>query len=83
MLLLSNAMTFNFMSDGIPIVYYGQEQSFTGAGDPYNREPLWTSNYAQTDAYKLIQSLNQASISLLSKYGQGLRPVVSSATSSY
>jgi len=30
----SNAMTFTFMSDGIPIVYYGQEQYFSGAGDP-------------------------------------------------
>ncbi|EIN07658.1 glycoside hydrolase family 13 protein [Punctularia strigosozonata HHB-11173 SS5] len=56
---LYNAMTFNFMSDGIPIVYYGQEQSFSGIGDPWNREPLWTSGYAQSDAYKFIQSLNQ------------------------
>ena len=27
-------MTFTFMSDGIPIVYYGQEQSFSGNADP-------------------------------------------------
>lgn len=27
-------MTFNFMTDGIPVVYYGQEQGFRGAGDP-------------------------------------------------
>lgn len=27
-------MTFTFMSDGIPIVYYGQEQYFSGAADP-------------------------------------------------
>lgn len=27
-------MVFNFMSDGIPIVYYGQEQAFRGPGDP-------------------------------------------------
>lgn len=33
-MLLSNAMTFTFMSDGIPIVYYGQEQYFNGSGDP-------------------------------------------------
>ena len=31
---LWNAMVFNFMSDGIPIVYYGQEQGFSGAADP-------------------------------------------------
>lgn len=27
-------MTFNFMSDGIPVVYYGQEQGFASASDP-------------------------------------------------
>lgn len=32
-------MTFNFLSDGIPIVYYGQEQSFHGAGDPVRFPP--------------------------------------------
>lgn len=31
---ISNAMAFNFMSSGIPIVYYGQEQGFTGHADP-------------------------------------------------
>lgn len=30
----SNAMILNWMMDGIPIVYYGQEQSFSGAADP-------------------------------------------------
>jgi len=54
-----NAMTFTFMSDGIPIVYYGQEQYFSGNADPMNREPLWPSGYAQTDAYKLMTTLNQ------------------------
>ncbi|EJF62461.1 alpha-amylase [Dichomitus squalens LYAD-421 SS1] len=54
-----NAMTFNFMSDGIPIVYYGQEQGFNGNADPYNREPLWPSGYANTSSYQLIQKLNQ------------------------
>ena len=27
-------MVFGFMGDGIPIVYYGQEQYFHGASDP-------------------------------------------------
>lgn len=31
-------MTWNFVTDGIPIVYYGQEQNFNGNGDPNNRE---------------------------------------------
>ncbi|KAJ7093161.1 glycoside hydrolase family 13 protein [Mycena epipterygia] len=56
---LYNAMTFSFLSDGIPIVYYGQEQSFSGAVDPYNREPLWPSNYTNTSSYQLISTLNQ------------------------
>ncbi|KAF8894428.1 glycoside hydrolase family 13 protein [Infundibulicybe gibba] len=56
---LYNAMVMNFMMEGIPIVYYGQEQGFSGSGDPYNREPLWPSKYAKTDAYGLIATLNQ------------------------
>lgn len=72
-------MVYNFMSDGIPIVYYGQEQGFHGNGDPvgtfsppslvatlnyekYNREPLWTSGYANTTTYELITSLNQVGL---------------------
>ncbi|CAK5279384.1 unnamed protein product [Mycena citricolor] len=56
---LYNAMTYTFLSDGIPIVYYGQEQGFHGNSDPYNREPLWPSNYTNTTALQLITSLNQ------------------------
>ncbi|PCH38712.1 glycoside hydrolase family 13 protein [Wolfiporia cocos MD-104 SS10] len=55
---LYNAMVFNFMSDGIPIVYYGQEQGFNGSGDPWNREPLWPSGYANTSTYQLMSTLN-------------------------
>lgn len=54
-----NAMVWNFMSDGIPIVYYGQEQFFSGYADPWNREPLWPSGYKKTSAYEFIASLNQ------------------------
>lgn len=32
--------------DGIPCVYYGTEQGFTGGNDPANREPLEWSGYA-------------------------------------
>ena len=32
-------MVFNFMSDGIPVVYYGQEQSFSGSADPVSFPP--------------------------------------------
>ncbi|KIO25152.1 glycoside hydrolase family 13 protein [Tulasnella calospora MUT 4182] len=54
-----NAMAFSFMSDGIPVLYYGQEQRFNGAGDPVNREPLWPSQYDQGDTYKFMAMLNQ------------------------
>ncbi|KAI0057115.1 alpha-amylase [Artomyces pyxidatus] len=56
---LYNAMVLTFMSDGIPIVYYGQEQYLTGAADPLNRGPLWPSQYGKTDAYNLTATLNQ------------------------
>ncbi|KAJ3482123.1 hypothetical protein NLI96_g7190 [Meripilus lineatus] len=55
---LWNAMVFNFMSDGIPVVYYGQEQGFSGNADPWNREPLWPSGYANTSTYQLTSKLN-------------------------
>lgn len=56
---LYNAMVFNFMSDGIPVVYYGQEQYFSGGSDPMNREPLWPSGYQNTTAYQIITALNK------------------------
>ncbi|KAI0256530.1 glycoside hydrolase family 13 protein [Lactifluus subvellereus] len=56
---LYNAMILTFMSDGIPILYYGQEQSLDGSGDPYNRGPLWTSGYQHTVAYNLTATLNK------------------------
>lgn len=36
-----NALIFTLLTDGIPIVYYGDEQYFSGGNDPANREPLW------------------------------------------
>lgn len=56
---LYNVMVFNFMTDGIPIVYYGQEQGFSGNSDPYNREAMWPSKYANTTTYQLMTTLNQ------------------------
>ena len=56
-------MVFNWMSDGIPIMYYGQEQGFSGNADPYNREPLWTSKYENSTTYQFVTKLNTVSIS--------------------
>ncbi|CAB57851.1 alpha-amylase homolog [Schizosaccharomyces pombe] len=40
-----NALTALIFMDGIPIIYYGQEQMFDGGSDPDNREGLWKSKY--------------------------------------
>jgi len=79
---LYNAMAFNFMSDGIPIVYYGQEQAFSGNGDPFNREPLWISGYAKTPAYSLIATFNQFRNFLVNASGDWLHSDTQILTSS-
>lgn len=38
---LHNALALMFTQDGIPCVYYGTEQEFTGGNDPANRERLF------------------------------------------
>jgi len=42
---LHSALFFLFTTDGIPCLYYGTEQEFSGGNDPANREDLWTSGY--------------------------------------
>ncbi|KAK3214817.1 hypothetical protein GRF29_19g1338817, partial [Pseudopithomyces chartarum] len=46
--LAKNALVYTFMWDGIPIVYAGQEQHFSGYADPANREATWLSGYDQS-----------------------------------
>ena len=36
--LVRNAVTWPFIQDGLPILYYGQEQGYDGSTDPNNRE---------------------------------------------
>ncbi|MFO0659874.1 MAG: alpha-amylase family glycosyl hydrolase [Polyangiaceae bacterium] len=43
---LRNSLLFLFTAQGIPCLYYGTEQEFSGGNDPANREDLWTSGYA-------------------------------------
>ena len=45
---LENASVFTIFFEGIPVLYYGDEQYYTGGVDPYNREPLWWSNFDET-----------------------------------
>src|SRR5579883_2474692 len=42
---LRNALTLLFTEDGIPCVYYGTEQEFSGGNDPANREVLWKTGF--------------------------------------
>lgn len=60
MSLAKNIITYTIMGDGIPIMYEGQEQHYSGAQDPYNREAVWLSGYnAGAPLYTLTASANQ------------------------
>lgn len=55
---LRSALTYLFTQDGIPCLYYGTEQGFSGGNDPANREPLWTSGFATDgDLFQHIAAL--------------------------
>ncbi|SJL07387.1 related to alpha-amylase [Armillaria ostoyae] len=59
--LVKNAISFPFIHDGIPILYQGQEQGYTGAADPFNREALWFSGYQEDkDLVTHIKAVNTA-----------------------
>lgn len=58
--LAKNALAFTILSDGIPIIYAGQEQHYSGGNDPANREAVWLSGYSTTsELYKFIAVSNQ------------------------
>ncbi|KAJ3720226.1 GH13 alpha-amylase precursor [Lentinula guzmanii] len=60
--IVKNVMTWPFINDGIPILYYGQEQGYQGGNDPANREALWLSGF-NTDNKPLVthvKTLNAA-----------------------
>ncbi|CAL1697820.1 unnamed protein product [Somion occarium] len=59
--LVKNAMTWPFVQDGIPVLYYGQEQGYTGGNDPANREALWLSGYGEDKPLvQHVKTLNAA-----------------------
>lgn len=60
MSLAKNAIAFTILADGIPIIYEGQEQHYTGGGVPNNREAIWLSGYSTTaPLYTWIAKMNQ------------------------
>ncbi|KAJ5260542.1 hypothetical protein N7478_012147 [Penicillium angulare] len=55
-----NVISFVFLSDGIPIIYAGQEQHYSGGNDPDNREATWLSGYSTTaELYEYIATTNK------------------------
>ncbi|TXT03830.1 hypothetical protein VHUM_04351 [Vanrija humicola] len=58
-ILAYNAMVAQFLFEGIPVTYYGQEQDLAnGHDDPYNRAALWPTNYENGTTYQRIARLN-------------------------
>ncbi|GME28447.1 hypothetical protein GTA08_BOTSDO06744 [Neofusicoccum parvum] len=63
-----NVIAFNILADGIPIIYEGQEQHYSGAEDPDNREAVWLSGYnTGAELYKFTASVNQIRNQAISK----------------
>ena len=67
--LVMNALVFTFMGDGIPIMYYGFEQDFSGSNvEDGNREALWSSGFKIGETYELVKNLNVLRKSMPSQY---------------
>ncbi|KAJ3960085.1 hypothetical protein N0V92_003252 [Colletotrichum tropicale] len=60
MALAKNFYAFTLLRDGIPIIYYGQEQHFSGSTTPNNREALWLAGYdINSELYGWLQQANK------------------------
>lgn len=55
--LLKTYILYNFATVGIPIIYYGTEQGFSGAEDPKNREIMWNNLNQDSDLYVFIKKI--------------------------
>jgi len=53
---LENGLILSLFFDGIPIVYYGDEQAFNGGRDPMCREALWGHMNTNSRVYKLLKA---------------------------
>lgn len=56
---LRAALTYLLTMDGIPCIYYGTEQDFSGGNDPANRENMWLNDGFNTggETFRHIQRL--------------------------
>jgi Glycosidases len=55
---LEMALAFTFSGRGIPIMYYGTEQGFSGCADPANREDMFNSFNTSSTLYNYVAKLN-------------------------
>ncbi|KAL2313830.1 1,4-alpha-D-glucan glucanohydrolase [Schizosaccharomyces pombe] len=51
---IMGALSFVLIWDGIPSIFYGQEQGFNGGEDPANRPALWLTDYDQSNPYYTV-----------------------------
>lgn len=59
MQLSKTVLAWTVLSDGVPMIYQGQEQGFSGNGVPANREAMWTSGFkTDSEQYVFIKLLN-------------------------
>ena len=57
---LRNALVLLMTEEGIPCVYYGTEQDFSGGNDPANREVLWNTGFNTTgETFRHISKLSR------------------------
>ncbi len=73
---LRNALALNMTAQGVPCLYYGTEQEFSGGNDPANREVLWETGFDTTGTtftwFQTLARLRKAYVALR----QGLTNVV-------
>ena len=61
---IMNALCWTMLTDGIPIIYYGQENMLTGQSsnhedDQDSRQLMWSSRFQKGPLYKFIALLNR------------------------
>ena len=61
--LIINALVFTIFLEGIPIIYYGTEQGFSGGKDPQNRESMFEHFNQNHLLYKVISKVNKFKLS--------------------
>ena len=85
--LAKNAIAFIILGDGIPKLYYGQEQFLSGESSPDNRGDLWSTKYNKdAPLYELTATLNKLrnhAISVDDSYITGMSKVLYHDKSTY